>query len=131
MALSRPRPHGSDRDGIVLGPASPSARARYEQALGEPKLWRPKRVLATPAALAFAHGRAILERSAAFGAEVVELKANRLTELGGDDPRRAYIEVRAGPASTASASPPSPTGRRSAWPRCTGSCATGATDPLR
>src|SRR5215204_1350021 len=94
MALSRPRPHGSDRDGIVLGPASPSARARYEQALGEPKLWRPKRVLATPAALAFAHGRAILERSAAFGAEVVELKANRLTGLGGDDPRRAYIEAK-------------------------------------
>src|SRR3954469_2565936 len=94
MALSRPRPHGSDRDGIVLGPASPSARARYEQALGEPKLWRPKRVLATPAARAFAHGRAILERSAAFGAEVVKLKANRLTGLGGDDPRRAYIEAK-------------------------------------
>src|SRR3954469_25869056 len=39
--------------------------------------------------------------------------------------------IRAGPASTASASTPSPTGRRNAWPRCIGSCATGATDPLR
>jgi spore photoproduct lyase len=51
-------------------------------------------VLATPAALTFAHGRAIVERSAALGAEVVELKANRLTGLGHDDPRRAYIDAK-------------------------------------
>src|SRR4051812_43284218 len=44
---------------------------------------------------------------------------------------RHVRDNKGGPASTASPSPPSPTGRRNAWPRCTGSCATGATDPLR
>jgi spore photoproduct lyase len=55
-----------------------------------PKLWRPKRVLVTPDALGWAHGRGIIERAAAFGAEVVELSSNRLTGLTADDPRQAY-----------------------------------------
>lgn len=60
-----------------------------------PKLWRPKRVLVTPAALDWAHGRGIVERAAAFGAEVVELKSNRLTGLNDEeDPRRAYIQAK-------------------------------------
>jgi len=43
--------------------------------------WVPKRVLVTPAALGWAHGAAIVERAAALGAEVVRLKADRLTGL--------------------------------------------------
>lgn len=59
-----------------------------------PKLWVPKRVLATPAALEHAHGRAMVERAACLGAEVVQLKANRLTKLAGDDPARAYVTAK-------------------------------------
>jgi spore photoproduct lyase len=59
-----------------------------------PKLWRPRRVLATPAALKWEHGRAILERAAALGAEVVELKSNRLTGLTGENARQAYVNAK-------------------------------------
>ena len=43
--------------------------------------WVPKRVLVTPGALTWAHGVAIVERAAALGAEIVALKADRLTGL--------------------------------------------------
>ncbi|TDH58483.1 radical SAM protein [Dankookia rubra] len=44
-------------------------------------LWRPKRLLVTPAALSWPQGAAMAERAAALGAEVVRLKADRLTGL--------------------------------------------------
>jgi len=43
--------------------------------------WRPRRVLVTPSALAWPHGAAMVERAAALGAEVVRLKADRLSGL--------------------------------------------------
>jgi spore photoproduct lyase len=43
--------------------------------------WVPKRVLVTPSALAFPYGEAIVARATALGAEVVRLKADRLTGL--------------------------------------------------
>ncbi|SDB45543.1 SPL family radical SAM protein [Belnapia rosea] len=46
-----------------------------------PRLWVPKRVLATPAALSWPEGAAMAERAAALGAEVVALKSDRLTGL--------------------------------------------------
>jgi spore photoproduct lyase len=49
------------------------------QAIPEPKLWVPKRVLITPEALQLPHGRKILERSAACGSQIVELKSSRLS----------------------------------------------------
>jgi spore photoproduct lyase len=69
--------------------AEPQARKRFG-----PRPWVPRRVLATPAALAFPHGRAILERAAALGSAIVELPSNRLTGLSGRDPRRSYIEAK-------------------------------------
>ena len=56
------------------------------------KLWRPRRVVITPDALALEHGRLMLERAASFGAEVVKLKSNQLRGLtGGEkDERKAY-----------------------------------------
>ncbi|KQP18954.1 spore photoproduct lyase family protein [Methylobacterium sp. Leaf100] len=59
-------------------------------AASPPRLWRPQRVLVTRAARGFAHGRAIAERAAALGAEVVELAGDRLVALKHDDPRAAY-----------------------------------------
>ena len=43
--------------------------------------WVPKRVLVTPAALSWPQGAAMAERAAALGAEVVRLKADRLSGL--------------------------------------------------
>ncbi len=54
------------------------------------KLWRPRRVLITPEAYAHPHGRRMLDRAAALGAEVVRLKANRLTGLSAEEERKAY-----------------------------------------
>jgi spore photoproduct lyase len=60
----------------------------------EAAIWRPRRVLATRSARGFAHGRAILERAAALGIEVVELPGDRLALGLPDDPRRAYAEAK-------------------------------------
>ncbi|MDR6787135.1 spore photoproduct lyase [Sphingomonas sp. BE138] len=57
--------------------------------------WTPKRVLATRSALTFAHGRAIAERAAARGIEVVALPGDRLSLDLSADPRRAYAEAKA------------------------------------
>lgn len=55
------------------------------------RLWRPRRVLITRSARAFAHGQAIAERAAQRGAEVVELANDRLAGLTDPgDPRGAY-----------------------------------------
>ena len=43
--------------------------------------WVPRFVLATPSALAWPEGAAIVERAAALGSEVVRLRSDRLTGL--------------------------------------------------
>jgi len=43
--------------------------------------WIPKRVLVTPAALAFAHGAAIVARAEAAGSEIIRLPVDRLSGL--------------------------------------------------
>ena len=45
------------------------------------RLWVPKRLLVTPSALEWPYGAAVVERVAALGAEVVRLRADRLTGL--------------------------------------------------
>ena len=57
--------------------------------------WRPRRLLVTRSAREFAHGRAILDRAAAIGVEIVELPGDRLNLDLPDDPRRAYAEAKA------------------------------------
>ena len=68
--------------------------ASDERREAAPKLWRPKRVLVTPAALEWDHGRAIVERAATLGSEIVELKSNRLIGLGGDNERQSYVNAK-------------------------------------
>ncbi len=58
------------------------------------RLWRPRRVLVTPAALDHAHGRAMAGRLEALGLPVERLRSNRLTGLRPEDPRRAYVEAK-------------------------------------
>jgi spore photoproduct lyase len=55
-----------------------------------PRLWRPARVLLTRAAAALPHGRAIAERAAALGSEVVELSGDRVVLPKAADERQAY-----------------------------------------
>ena len=68
-------------DPVPMTPGTPAAG---------PRLWTPRRVVFTPAALAEPHGRAILERCRARGLPVEELPANRLTGLRGADDRETY-----------------------------------------
>lgn len=59
-----------------------------------PKLWVPKRVLITRSARDWAHGRAMAERAAGVGAEVVELPSDRLTGLKGERERDTYSRAK-------------------------------------
>ncbi|PRY95242.1 spore photoproduct lyase [Hasllibacter halocynthiae] len=61
--------------------ALPSAQA---------KAWRPRRVLITRAAREWPLAVRVAERAAARGAEVVELKGDRITGLRGDTERETY-----------------------------------------
>ena len=62
-------------------PAAPAAA---------PRLWRPDRVLVTRAARGHARGRAIAERAAALGCEVVELSGDRVVVPRTGDARADY-----------------------------------------
>ena len=57
---------------------------------GASRLWMPRRVVFSPAALAETHGRAIRDRVEALGLPVEELPANRLTGLRGGNERETY-----------------------------------------
>lgn len=58
------------------------------------RLWRPRRLLATRSALTWVHGRAVAERAATQGVEIVELPSDRLTLDMPDDPRLHYAEAK-------------------------------------
>jgi spore photoproduct lyase len=78
-----------------LPAAAPSTRLPRPQ-----PPWVPRRVLVTPAALAWAEGEAMVERAAALGSEVVRLKANRLSGLpeGYRDAKTTLAVVAASPS---------------------------------
>ncbi len=59
-----------------------------------PKLWLPKRVLVTKAALDHAHGRTIAERAANLGLPVTELPNNRVALDFNSDARKAYAQAK-------------------------------------
>ena len=60
-----------------------------------PRLWMPRRLLVTKAALEWPHGQAIAERAASLGVPVIECPGNRVTLDFPDDPRRAYAQAKA------------------------------------
>ncbi len=74
---------------ILSAPADDAQRDRPA-----PRLWLPRRVLATRSALQWEHGRAIAERAAALGVEVRELPNDRLALDLSTDERRAYVEAK-------------------------------------
>lgn len=55
-----------------------------------PRLWRPRRVIATRSALDWEHGRAIVARAEQLGVPVERLAGDRLALGLPDEPRRAY-----------------------------------------
>ncbi len=77
----------------------------------EGKLWRPRRVVITPDALALPHGRTMLERAASHGAEVVRLTSNRLPSFSADTAGKSYAN-----AKTTFAIVVSPPGQRKLQP---------------
>ncbi|WP_242693314.1 spore photoproduct lyase family protein [Sabulibacter ruber] len=58
------------------------------------KLWMPKQVLITPAALDEPWGRQIYEHVISLGLPVQELKQNRITGLRGEDERETYRKAK-------------------------------------
>ncbi|HYP12576.1 MAG TPA: hypothetical protein VEQ63_01525 [Bryobacteraceae bacterium] len=58
------------------------------------RLWVPRRVLVTPDALKWPYGRAVVERATQFGAEVVELKSNRLVLPKPESARQEYADAK-------------------------------------
>ena len=74
----------------VLEQAAPVLHPAPPPEVAHERLWKPRRALITPDALALPHGQAMLERAAATGAEVVRLKANRLAGLTAEEERKAY-----------------------------------------
>ena len=80
-----PAPH------LFSGAAAPALDPAGHAPLRHHRAWRPKRVLVTRSARDWPRGRAMAERAAALGAEVVELPNDRLTGLaGGPSPAADY-----------------------------------------
>ncbi len=79
----------------LLREADPEPLPSSRSTPSESKLWRPRRVFITPAAFATAHGRAMLERTESFGAEVIRLKSNQLRGLTDPAPKDAPPDSRA------------------------------------
>ena len=79
---------------VAIPLPDPSSAPADAQTGGEQRLWRPRRVLITPDALAYTHGRQMLERAEAAGAEVVRLTANRLPGFNQDTPGRSYANAK-------------------------------------
>lgn len=69
----------------------PSSPAPSPLAQRAPKRWIPARVLITPSARAWPLARTVAERAAALGAEIVELRADRLEALRGANVRETYV----------------------------------------
>ncbi len=89
-ALDIAAPHLSLATPPLTDPAPPLAP---EFAL-QGKLWRPRRVLITPDALALPHGRAMLERAESYGAAVTRLTSNRLPPVTGDTDQKKYAAAK-------------------------------------
>ncbi|SEM45470.1 spore photoproduct lyase [Sphingomonas gellani] len=63
-------------------------------ALPSPRIWLPKRLLVTPSALEWEHGRAIVARAEEYGVQVDRLSSDRIKLDLPDDPRRQYGEAK-------------------------------------
>ncbi len=79
--------------GMELALAAPAVATSAQPPRG-PRLWTPRRVLLTRSAAGWAEGRAIAERAAALGSEVVELKSDRLPALAGESERETYVRAK-------------------------------------
>lgn len=99
-------PHSASGEGVRthdLSAIAPAARPG--------RRWRPKRVVATPAAYDHPHGLRIMARVEGLGLEVERLRSNRLTGVRGETERETYARAKATLAIVVS-----PPGRRRLQP---------------
>lgn len=78
----------------LTSPAAAAPFPIFQPAPTPVRQWVPRRVMLTRDARQWPHGVAMAERAAALGAEVIELPANRLTGLTGDDERQTYARAK-------------------------------------
>ena len=67
---------------------------RSNAQLGKARLWKPRQVLFTPAALEEAWGQQIYQRVSDLGLPITELKSNRITGLRGKNERETYANAK-------------------------------------
>lgn len=70
--------------------SAPTDTLATPRSASAPRLWRPRRVVATRSALEWEHGRAIVARVEALGIAVERLATDRLALAQPEDPRAAY-----------------------------------------
>ncbi|WP_245496475.1 SPL family radical SAM protein [Lichenibacterium ramalinae] len=97
--LPAPAPH------LFSGAAAPDLDPAGLPPLGHHRAWRPKRVLVTRAAREWPRARAIADRAAALGAEVVDLPNDRLTGLAAGVSPAADYRLAKGTLAVVVASP--------------------------
>ncbi len=94
--------HASVQDLAVNQQAYPKATVQKERTnqrladkhLGKARLWKPRQVLFTPAALEESWGQQIYQRVSDLGLPITELKSNRVTGVRGKDERETYAKAK-------------------------------------
>jgi len=94
--------HASVQDIAINQQAYPKATVRQkrtsQQSVNEhsdkARLWKPRQVLFTPAALEESWGQQIYRRVSDLGLPITELKSNRVTGLRGKDERETYARAK-------------------------------------
>ncbi len=75
-------------------PESAVRQKAADQPSNKARLWKPRQVLFTPAALEESWGQQIYQRVSDLGLPITELKSNRVTGLRGEDERQTYAKAK-------------------------------------
>ncbi len=62
--------------------------------IGQPRLWKPKRVYVSPAAAEWDQANEMVKRASELGSEVIYLKNNRIPRIEAENDRKAYAEAK-------------------------------------
>ncbi|WP_228025188.1 spore photoproduct lyase family protein [cf. Phormidesmis sp. LEGE 11477] len=85
---------GKAQEDKVQKADSHSNGQRSSEQVTKARLWKPRQVLFTPAALEEAWGQQIYQRVSGLGLPITKLKSNRITGLRGKDERETYARAK-------------------------------------